>query len=38
VVLANGRHFAAATRVIRPGRLATFSSREQGFLQEIIFV
>ncbi len=38
VVLANGRHVAAATRLIRPGRLAAFSSREQGFLQEIIFV
>jgi NhaP-type Na+/H+ or K+/H+ antiporter len=38
VVLANGRRFAAASRWIRPGRFAAFSSREHGFLKEIIFV
>ncbi len=38
VVLANGRHVAAATHVIRPGRLAAFSPREHAFLQEMIFV
>ncbi len=38
LVLANGRKLARATRLIRPGRLAAFSSREQGFLQELIFV
>ncbi len=38
VCLANGRRFAAATNVLRPGRLAAFSSREHGFLKEIIFV
>jgi potassium/hydrogen antiporter len=36
--LANGRRFAEATKLIRPGRLAAFSSEEQGFLQELIFV
>jgi NhaP-type Na+/H+ or K+/H+ antiporter len=36
--LANGRRFADATGLIRPGRLAAFSSQEQGFLQELIFV
>ena len=36
--LANGRRFAAASRVIHPARLASFSSNEQGFLQELIFV
>jgi potassium/hydrogen antiporter len=38
VVLASGRRFAAATGWLRPGRLAAFSSREHGFLKEIIFV
>ncbi|MCE2990660.1 MAG: cation:proton antiporter [Nitrosomonadaceae bacterium] len=38
LTLANGRRFAAATGLIRAGRLAAFSSREQGFLQELIFV
>jgi potassium/hydrogen antiporter len=38
VVLANGRRFAAASRWVRPGRFAAFSSREHGFLKEIIFV
>jgi potassium/hydrogen antiporter len=36
--LANGRRFAAATGWIRAGRLASFSTREQGFLHELIFV
>jgi cell volume regulation protein A len=36
--LANGRRFVAATGVINPARLAAFSSTEQGFLQELIFV
>lgn len=38
VVLANGRRFAAASGVLRPGIFAAFSSREHGFLKEIIFV
>ena len=38
VMLANGRQFAAMSGVLRPGYLAAFSSREHGFLQEIIFV
>jgi NhaP-type Na+/H+ or K+/H+ antiporter len=38
IFLANGRRFAVATGILRAGRLAAFSSREQGFLQELIFV
>ena len=38
VFLANGRRFAAASGVIDPALLAAFSSQEQGFLQELIFV
>lgn len=38
VALANGRRFAAATRWMRPGRLAAFSQREHEFLREVIFV
>jgi NhaP-type Na+/H+ or K+/H+ antiporter len=38
VALANGRRFAAASGVLRPGRFAAFSTREHGFLKEIIFV
>jgi NhaP-type Na+/H+ or K+/H+ antiporter len=38
LALANGRRFAAATGWLPPERLASFSSSEQGFLQEIIFV
>ncbi|MFN7221455.1 MAG: cation:proton antiporter, partial [Burkholderiales bacterium] len=38
LTLANGRRFAAASGLIRAGRLAAFSSSEQGFLQELIFV
>lgn len=38
VVLANGRRFAGASGIVRPGRFAAFSSREHGFLKEIIFV
>ena len=38
VVLANGRRFAAASHLLRPGRFAAFPAREHGFQKEIIFV
>jgi NhaP-type Na+/H+ or K+/H+ antiporter len=38
LVLANGRQFAKVTHLIRPGRLAAFSSSEQEFLHQLIFV
>ncbi|MBL8522029.1 MAG: cation:proton antiporter [Betaproteobacteria bacterium] len=38
VMLANGRRIVAALGWVRPGRFAAFSSREHGFLMEIIFV
>ena len=38
IFLANGRRLAVKLGVIRVGRLAAFSTREQMFLQELIFV
>jgi len=38
LVLSNGRQFAQALRIVRPARLAAFSSAEQEFLHELIFV